>query len=85
MNRDQYLSVYLSEEALDNAVFRIGSHSNGIAPYIHWMEAPMALYSAATFLNIGIAYYGSADDNPMYNCLLLQLLMKVIYIYMLGE
>ena len=73
MKREQYLRVYLSEQALDNAIFRIGSHSNGHAPYIHWMEAPMALYSAATFLNIGIAYYGSADGNPMYNCLVLPL------------
>ena len=73
MNRDQYVSVYLLEEALDNAIFRIGSHSNGPAPYINWMEAPMALYSAATFLNIGIAYYDYADDNPMYNCLVLPL------------
>ena len=38
------------------------------------MEAPkMALYSAATFLNIGIAYYGSADGNLIYNCLVLPL------------
>ena len=73
MNRDQYVSVYLSEEALDNAIFRISSHNNGPAPYIHWMEASMALYSATTFLNIGIAYYGSADGNPMYNCLVLPL------------
>ncbi|XP_057541186.1 uncharacterized protein LOC130818925 [Amaranthus tricolor] len=73
MNRDQYVSVYLSEEVLDNAIFRIGSHSNGHAPYIHWMEAPMALYSAATFLNISIDYYGSADGNPMYKCLVLPL------------
>ena len=34
-NRDQYLRVYLSAETLDNAIFRIGSHSNGPAPYIH--------------------------------------------------
>ena len=73
MNRDQYLSLYLSQESLDDAIFRIGSHSNGPAPYIHWMDAPMALYSAATFLNIGIAYYGSADGNPLYNCLVLPL------------
>ena len=37
------------------------------------MDAPMALYSATTFLNIGIFYYGSADSNPMYNCLVLPL------------
>ena len=33
----------------------------------------MALYTAATFLNIGIAYYSSADGNPNYNCLILPL------------
>ena len=32
-----------------------------------------ALYSAATFLNIAIAYYGSADGHSMYNCLVLPL------------
>ena len=30
-----------------------------------------SLYSAATFLNIAIAYYGSVDGNLMYNCLVL--------------
>ena len=73
MNREEYLRVYLSEQALDNALFRIGSLGNGHAPYIHWMEAPMALYSAATFLNIGIAYYGSANGNLIYNYLVLPL------------
>ena len=73
MNRDQYLRLYLSQESLDDAIFRIGSHGNGPAPYIHWMDASMALYSAATFLNIGIAYHGSADSNLMYNCLVLPL------------
>ena len=71
MNREQYLSLYLSQESLDKAIFRIGSHDNGPAPFIHWMDAPMALYSAATFLNIAIAYYGSADGNSQYNCLVL--------------
>ena len=33
----------------------------------------MELYSAATFLNIGIVYYGSADGNPNYSCLVLPL------------
>ena len=33
----------------------------------------MRLYFAATFLNIGIAYYGSADGNPNYSCLILSL------------
>ena len=33
----------------------------------------MVLYSAATYLNIGIAYYGFAYGNPMYNCLVLSL------------
>ena len=33
----------------------------------------MRLYSAATFLNIAIVYYGSADGNPHYNCLVLPL------------
>ena len=61
MNKEQYLRVYLSAEMLDNAIFSIGSHRNGPAPFIHWLEALMALYSATTFLNIGIAYYGSVD------------------------
>ncbi|XP_057515127.1 uncharacterized protein LOC130796755 isoform X2 [Amaranthus tricolor] len=73
MNRDQYLSLYQSQELLDDAIFRIGSHGNGPTPYIHWMDTPMTLYSAATFLNIGIAYYGSADGNSLYNCLVLPL------------
>ena len=54
-------------------MFRIGSHSKGPAPFIHWLEALMGLYSAATFLNIAIVYYGSADGNPLYNCLVLLL------------
>ena len=33
----------------------------------------MGLYSVATFLNIAIVYYGSADGNPYYNCLVLPL------------
>ena len=65
--------MYLSAEALDNAIFSIGSHSNGPTPFIHWLDAPMALYFATTFLNIGIAYYGSIDGNPYYNCLILSL------------
>ena len=73
MNREQYLRVYLSAETLDNAIFSIGSHSKGPAPFIHCLEAPMGLYSAATFLNIGIAYYGSAYGNPNYSCLILPL------------
>ena len=73
MNRAQYLSLYFSQESLDDAIFRIGSHGDGPAPYIHWMDASMALYSAATFLNIGIAYYGSVSSNPLYNCLVLPL------------
>ena len=73
MNRDQYLRVYLSAETLENAIFIIGSHSKALAPFIHCLEVPMGLYSAATFLNIGIAYYGSADCNPNYSCLVLPL------------
>ena len=73
MNRDQYLSLYLSQELLDDAIFRIGSHDNGPTPYNHWTDAPMALYSAATFRNIGIAYYGTADGNVLYNYLVLPL------------
>ena len=69
-HRDQYARVYLSAELVENAIYRIGAHSKGPAPYIHWMEMT-ALYSATTFLNIAIAYYGSADGNPMYNCLVL--------------
>ena len=30
MNREQYLSLYLSQELLDEAIFRIGSHGNGL-------------------------------------------------------
>ena len=73
MNREQYLGLYLSQESLDEAIFRIGSHGNGPAPFIHWKDAPMALYSAATFLNIGIAYYGSSNADPVYNYLVLPL------------
>ncbi|XP_057544016.1 uncharacterized protein LOC130823414 [Amaranthus tricolor] len=69
----QYLTLYLSQESLDDSIFRIGSHANEPAPFMHWMYAPMALYSAATFLNIAIAYYVSADCNPQYNCLILPL------------
>ena len=70
-NREQYLRVYLSAETLDNAIFRIGSHSKGPAPFINWLEATMGFYFVATFLNIAIAYYGSANSNPHYNCLFL--------------
>ena len=72
-NREQYLHVYLSAETLDNAMFRIGSHSKGPAPFIYWLEAPMGLYSTATFPNIAIAYYGSTDGIPHYNFLVLPL------------
>ena len=65
--------MYLSAETLDNAIFSIGSRSKGLALFIHWLEAPMRLYSAATFFNIGIVYYGSADGNPNYSCLVLPL------------
>ena len=34
-NREQYLRVYLSAKTLDNAMFRIGSHSKELAPFIH--------------------------------------------------
>ena len=69
-------------------MFRIGSHNKGPAPFIHWLEAPLGLYSAATFLNIAIAYYGSSNGNPHYNCLVLPLrripevhgVNKVLYI-----
>ena len=73
INREQYLRVYLSAETLDNAIFSIGSHSKGPASFIHCLEAPIGLYSAATFLNIGIVYYGSADGNSKYSCLILPL------------
>ena len=93
MNREQYLRVYLSAKTLDNAIFSISSHSKGPAPFIHWLEAPMALYSTATFFNIGIAYYGSADGNPNYKCLILPLrkeagvhsVNKVIHIYWVNR
>ena len=92
-NKEQYLHVYLSTEMLDNAIFRIGSHSKGPAPFIHWLEAPMGLYFKATFLNIVIAYYGSADSNPHYNCLVLPLrtiagvhgVNKVIHIFWVNR
>ena len=68
-NRDQYLCVYLLTETLENSIFRIGLHSNGPPPFNHWLEASLGLYSAATFLNIGIVYYDSDDGNLNYNCL----------------
>ena len=73
MNREKYIRVHLSAETLDNVIFSVGSHRDGPAPFIHWLEAPMGLYFAATFLNIGIAYYGFADGNPKYSCLDLSL------------
>ena len=71
-HRDQYARVYLSTDLVEEAIYIIGAHSKGPAPYSHWMEMT-ALYSATTFLNIAIAYYGSPDGNPMYNCLVLPL------------
>ena len=64
--------------SIAGVVSRCYSHSNGPAPYIHWMDALMSLYSAATFLNIGIAYYSSADGNPLYNYLVLPLRKHVL-------
>jgi hypothetical protein len=69
-HKQQYTSIYLSADAMENAIYRIGGHTKVPAPYLHWMEVSN-LYAAATFLNIAIAYYGSADGNPMYNCLIL--------------
>ena len=71
-HRDQYGRVYLSADLVEEAIYRIGAYSKGPAPYSHWMEMT-ALYSAATFLNIAIAYYGFADGNLIYNCLVLSL------------
>ncbi|XP_057516592.1 uncharacterized protein LOC130797835 [Amaranthus tricolor] len=68
MHRDQYARVYLSAELVENTIYRIGAHSQGPAPYSYWMKMT-ALYYAITFLNIVIAYYGSADGK--YNCLVL--------------
>ncbi|XP_057527371.1 uncharacterized protein LOC130806355 [Amaranthus tricolor] len=71
-HREQYARLYLSADSVEEAIFRVGAHNKGPAPYDHWLEAT-TLYSAATFLNIAIAYYGSADGHPMYNCLVLPL------------
>ncbi|XP_057550450.1 protein FAR1-RELATED SEQUENCE 2-like [Amaranthus tricolor] len=46
----QYLTLYLSQESLDESIFRVGSHTDGPAPFMHWFDAPMAFYSAATCL-----------------------------------
>ena len=48
MNRAQYLTLYLSQESLDESIFRVGSHTDGPAPFMHWFDAPMSFYSAAT-------------------------------------
>ena len=53
----------------------------------------MGLYFKATFLNIVITYYGSADSNPHYNCLVLPLrtiagvhgVNKVIHIFWVNR
>ncbi|XP_057540750.1 uncharacterized protein LOC130818604 [Amaranthus tricolor] len=74
MNRAQYLTLYLSHESLDESIFRVGSHTDGPAPFMHWFDAPMAFYSAATFLNIAIAFYGSANGDSLNNCLILPLI-----------
>ena len=71
-HREQYARVYLSADLVEEAIYRIGAHNKGPAPYSHWMEM-IALYSATTFPNIAIAYYGSTNGNPMYNCLVLLL------------
>ena len=71
-HREQYARVYLSDDLVEEAIYRIGAHSKGPTPYSHWVEMT-ALYSAATFLNKAIAYYGSTDGNSMYNCLVLPL------------
>ena len=73
VHRPQYLHLYLSSELLDEAMFRIGSHNKGLAPFIHWSDASLRLYSITTFLNISIAYYGSSDGNPEYNFLVFPL------------
>ena len=62
---EQYARVYLSADSVEEAIFRIGAHNKGPAPFCHWMEMT-ALYSAVRFLNIAIEYYGSADCHPMY-------------------
>ena len=53
----------------------------------------MGSYSAVTFLNIAIAYYGSVEGNPQYNCLVLPLrrmagvhgVHKVIHIFWVNR
>ena len=89
-HREQYARVYLSNDLVDEAIHRIGAHNKGPALYNHWMEMT-ALYFAATFLNIAIAYYSSADGNSMYNCLVLPVKenrgnawRKKTYTYSLG-
>ena len=71
-HREQYARVYLSDDLVEEAIYRVGAQNKGPAPYSHWIETT-TLYSAATFLNIAIAYYGSADGHSMYNCLVLPL------------
>ena len=73
VHRPQYLRLYLSAESLNAVMFRIGSYNKGPAPYIHWLDAPLRLYSTTTFLNIAIAYYESSNGNLEYNCLVLPL------------
>ncbi|XP_057528298.1 uncharacterized protein LOC130807031 [Amaranthus tricolor] len=64
------ITVTELRELVENAIYIIGAHSKGPALHSHWMEMT-ALYSAATFLNIAIAYYGCTDGNSMYKCLVL--------------
>ena len=37
-HRDPYVRVYQSTELVEDAIYRIGAHSKGPAPYSHWME-----------------------------------------------
>ncbi len=71
-HRQQYTRLYLSPESCEDAIHRIGGHAHGPASFDHWMDA-INMYAAATFLNIAIAYYGSADCNPYRNWLILPL------------
>ena len=70
VNGPQYLRLYLSSESLDESMFRIGSHIKGPSPFIHWFDAPLGLYSAATFLNIASVLWDQQWD-PKYNCLII--------------
>ena len=51
MHRDQYARVYLSAELVENAIYKIGAHSKGHAPYSHWMEMTAYILYRSTIIN----------------------------------